>query len=118
MSVGKTINLTLLISKSLDAKCFILNTKDNFAKFYAKSDIGIFLGYSTSSKALRVFNKRTMVVEEYIHVIFFYESNNTFQGRDSVDDDLGLKDYMGRLQIENGRQQEEMEVDIKEERSL
>ena len=54
-----------------------LNTKDNLGKFDAKSDVRIFLGYSTSSKTFRVFNKRTMVVEEFIQVIF-YESNNSF----------------------------------------
>ena len=79
---------------------FILNTKDNLGKFDAKSDVGIFLGYSTSSKAFRVFNKRTMVVEKSIHVIF-YESNNSLQERESVDDDLGLETSMGKLQIED-----------------
>ena len=88
--------------KFFGCKCFILNTKDNLGKFDAKSDVGIFLCYSTSSNALRVFNKRTMVVEKSIHVIF-YESNNSFQGKDSVDDELGLDASMGRLQIENRR---------------
>ena len=46
-----------------------------------------------------------MVVEEFIQVIF-YESNNSFQARESVDDDLGLETYMGRLQIKDRRQQE------------
>ena len=55
-------------------KCFILNTKDNLGKFDYKADEGIFLGYSTSRKAYRVFNKRTLVVEESMHVVF-YESN-------------------------------------------
>ena len=45
-----------------------------------------------------------MVVEESIHVIF-YESNNSFQERGSFDDDLGLETSMGRLQIEDRRQQ-------------
>ena len=58
--------------KVFGCKFFILNTKDNLGKFDAKSDVGIFLGCSTSSKAFRVFNKRTMVVEESIHVIFFF----------------------------------------------
>ena len=35
----------------------------------------------------------------------------------SVDDDLGLKTYMGRLQIEDERQQEENGEDPKEEGS-
>ena len=57
-----------------------------------------------------------MVVEESIHVIF-YESNNSLQERESIDDDLGLETYMGRLQIEDGRQQEENGEDPKEEGS-
>ncbi|XP_038992978.1 uncharacterized protein LOC120116622, partial [Hibiscus syriacus] len=52
-------------------KCFVLNNgKENLGKFDAKSDEGIFLGYSLNSKAYRVFNKRTLVVEESIHVVF------------------------------------------------
>ena len=58
-----------------------------------------------------------MAVEESIHVTF-YESNNSLQEKVSVDDDdLGLKTYMGRLQIEDRRQQKENGVDPKEERS-
>ena len=34
------------------------------------SDEGIFLGYSMHSKAFSVFNKRTLTVEESVHVIF------------------------------------------------
>ena len=55
-------------------KCFILNTKDNLGKFDPKSNVGIFLGYSNSSKTYRVYNKNTLVVEESMHVSF-YESN-------------------------------------------
>lgn len=51
-----------------------------------------------------------------MHVIL-YESSNALQGRTGVNDDLGLEDYMGRLQIENWSQQEEREVDLKKERS-
>ncbi|RVW50731.1 Retrovirus-related Pol polyprotein from transposon RE1 [Vitis vinifera] len=90
--------------------------QDNLGKFDAKSDVGIFLGYSTSSKAFRVFNKRTMVVEESIHVIFD-ESNNSLQERESVDDDLGLETSMGKLQIEDKRQQEESGENPKKEDS-
>jgi hypothetical protein len=37
-------------------------------KFDSKSDEGIFLGYSTNSRAYRVFNKRTETVMESINV--------------------------------------------------
>nr|GEU48798.1 hypothetical protein [Tanacetum cinerariifolium] len=39
-------------------------------KFDAKGDEGYFIGYSMSSKAFRVFNKRTKKVEENLHVDF------------------------------------------------
>nr|GEU33939.1 putative ribonuclease H-like domain-containing protein [Tanacetum cinerariifolium] len=48
----------------------ILNTLDNLGKFEAKGDEGYFIGYSMSSKAFRVFNKRTRRVEEDLHVEF------------------------------------------------
>nr|GFC53889.1 ribonuclease H-like domain-containing protein [Tanacetum cinerariifolium] len=48
----------------------ILNTLDNLGKFEPKGDEGYFIGYSMSSKAFRVFNKRTRRVEENLHVEF------------------------------------------------
>jgi hypothetical protein len=36
------------------SNCFILDTKDNLDKFDLKFDVGIFLDYSSSSKAYRV----------------------------------------------------------------
>ncbi|KAI3769445.1 hypothetical protein L6452_00547 [Arctium lappa] len=48
-------------------QCFILNNKDQLGKFDPKADDGIFLRYSSISKANRVFNKRRQSVEETIH---------------------------------------------------
>nr|GEV74015.1 hypothetical protein [Tanacetum cinerariifolium] len=45
----------------------ILNILDNLRKFEAKGVKGYFIGYSMSSKAFRVFNKRTKKVEENLH---------------------------------------------------
>ena len=50
------------------SKCYILNDQENLGKFDAKSDEGIFLGYSTTSRVYRVFNKRTKTVMESINV--------------------------------------------------
>ena len=50
------------------SKCYILNNRENLRKFDAKSDEGIFLGYSTTSRAYRPFNKRTKTVMESINV--------------------------------------------------
>ncbi|GJU31052.1 putative ribonuclease H-like domain-containing protein [Tanacetum coccineum] len=52
----------------------ILNTIDHLGKFDGKADEGFFVGYSTNSKAFRVFNSRTRIVEENPHVQF---SKNT-----------------------------------------
>ncbi|GJS35754.1 putative ribonuclease H-like domain-containing protein [Tanacetum coccineum] len=52
----------------------ILNTIDHLGKFDGKADEGFFVGYSTNSKAFRVFNGRTRIVEENLHVQF---SENT-----------------------------------------
>nr|GFA91354.1 ribonuclease H-like domain-containing protein [Tanacetum cinerariifolium] len=48
----------------------ILNTLDHLGKFDAKGDEGYLVGYSMSSKAFRVFSKRTKKVEENLHVDF------------------------------------------------
>ncbi|GJU23747.1 ribonuclease H-like domain-containing protein [Tanacetum coccineum] len=52
----------------------ILNTIDHLGKFDGKADEGFFVGYSINSKAFRVFNNRTKIVEENLHVQF---SENT-----------------------------------------
>nr|GEX15327.1 hypothetical protein [Tanacetum cinerariifolium] len=56
--------------KSFGCHVMILNTLDNLGKFDAKGDEGYFIGYSMSSKAFRVFNKRTKRVEKNLHVDF------------------------------------------------
>ena len=50
------------------SKCYILNDRENFRKFDAISDESIFLGYSTTSQAYKVFNKRTKIVMKSINV--------------------------------------------------
>nr|GEV71337.1 hypothetical protein [Tanacetum cinerariifolium] len=52
----------------------ILNTIDHLGKFDGKADEGFFVGYSLNSKAFRVFNSRTRIVEETLHFRF---SKNT-----------------------------------------
>ena len=56
--------------KVFGCKCFLLNTRDNLYKFVARSVEGTFVGYSTKSKAHRIFNKKTSTIEESLHVTF------------------------------------------------
>jgi hypothetical protein len=51
------------------SKCYILADRDYRRKMDPKSDEGIFMGYSTNSRAYRVFNNRTQVVMESINVV-------------------------------------------------
>ncbi|GJT93866.1 hypothetical protein Tco_1082711 [Tanacetum coccineum] len=52
----------------------IFNTIDHLGKFDGKANEGFFIGYPTNSKAFKVFNSRTRIVEENLHVQF---SENT-----------------------------------------
>nr|GEX39268.1 hypothetical protein [Tanacetum cinerariifolium] len=47
-----------------------ITVKDHLGKFDGKDNEGFFVGYSTNSKAFRVFNSRTKIVEENMHVQF------------------------------------------------
>ncbi|GJU49171.1 copia protein [Tanacetum coccineum] len=50
--------------------CYIVRDGENLDKMKKKGDACIFVGYSTQSKAYRVFNKRTRIIVETIHVNF------------------------------------------------
>ncbi|GJW12334.1 putative ribonuclease H-like domain-containing protein [Tanacetum coccineum] len=54
----------------------ILNTIDHLGKFDGKADEGFFVGYSTNSKAFRVFNSRTRIVKENLRVQFCENTSN------------------------------------------
>nr|GEZ82618.1 hypothetical protein [Tanacetum cinerariifolium] len=50
--------------------CYIVRDGENLDKIKEKGDACIFVGYSTQLRAYRVFNKRTRVIVETIHVNF------------------------------------------------
>ena len=81
IQVGKTQNKTHyelfhktkpLISflKPFGCPCSILNTKTYLGKFESKTQDGFFVGYSTQSKAYRVFNSSTRIIEESADITF------------------------------------------------
>nr|GEU65970.1 ribonuclease H-like domain-containing protein [Tanacetum cinerariifolium] len=59
----------------------ILNTKDQLGKFDSKADKGFFVGYSLISKSFRVFNSRTRIVEENLHIRFSENAPNVIGSR-------------------------------------
>nr|GEW64700.1 ribonuclease H-like domain-containing protein [Tanacetum cinerariifolium] len=54
----------------------ILNTLDSLGKFKEKVDKGFLVGYTVNSKAFRVFNSRTRIVQETLHVNFLENKPN------------------------------------------
>ena len=59
--------------------CFILYDRENVGKFDSWSDEGIFLGYSSTSKAYWLYNKRTMKVMETVNVVIDESSDSSFE---------------------------------------
>nr|GEX04915.1 hypothetical protein [Tanacetum cinerariifolium] len=72
--IADSKTLTLSFMRPFGCPVTILNTKDHLGKFYGKADEGFFVEYSLNSKAFRVFNSRTRIVEENFHIRF---SENT-----------------------------------------
>ncbi|GKD50300.1 ribonuclease H-like domain-containing protein [Tanacetum coccineum] len=74
--------------KPFGCPVIILNTIDHLGKFDGKVDEGFFVGYSVNSKAFRLFNSRTRIVEENLHVQFSENTPNV-AGSTKVCDDAG-----------------------------
>nr|GEY09310.1 putative ribonuclease H-like domain-containing protein [Tanacetum cinerariifolium] len=79
---GRTPALSFM--RAFGCHVTILNTLDHLGKFDGKSDEGFFVGYSTNSKAFRVYNTRTRKVEENLHINFL-ENKPIIAGTNSND---------------------------------
>ncbi|GJT45095.1 retrovirus-related pol polyprotein from transposon TNT 1-94 [Tanacetum coccineum] len=67
---------TLSFMRPFGCLVTILNTIDHLGKFDGKADEGFFVRYSLNSKAFRVFNSRTRIVEENLHIRFSKSTPN------------------------------------------
>ncbi|GJY54237.1 retrovirus-related pol polyprotein from transposon TNT 1-94 [Tanacetum coccineum] len=70
---------------------FIHNHKDHLGKFDAKADDGYFIGYSSVSKAFKVYNTRRQQIEDTYHVTFD-ESMKAIRFTNTLVDDIGIYD--------------------------
>ena len=86
------------------SNCHILHDRENLEKFDAKSDKGYFLGYSSTSRAYRVYNLKTKTVMESSNIVindevcFEAQSENIAPVQDKPvenDDSLPI-DYVGK----------------------
>nr|GEW00865.1 hypothetical protein [Tanacetum cinerariifolium] len=71
---------TLSFMRPFGCSVTILNTKYHLSKFDGKADEGFYVGYSLNSKDFRVFNSRTRVVEENLHIRFSENIPNVLGG--------------------------------------
>ena len=91
----------VLYFRTFGYKCFVLNNnKDNLGKFDTKANEGIFFGYSIHSKAYRVYNKRTLVVEESVHITF--DEHNSPSKNIISDDVEEVEKSLKKLDIQPG----------------
>ncbi|GJV56646.1 putative ribonuclease H-like domain-containing protein [Tanacetum coccineum] len=67
---------TLSFMRPFGCPVTILNTIDHLGKFDGKVDEGFFVAYSLNSKGFRVFNSRTRIVEENLHISFSESTPN------------------------------------------
>ncbi|GJY72365.1 putative ribonuclease H-like domain-containing protein [Tanacetum coccineum] len=75
--VGFALNTLTQLAQAVTSKNDSLAIRVNhLGKFDGNADEGFFVGYSTNSKAFRVFNSRTRIVEENLHVKFSEDTPN------------------------------------------
>ncbi|GKA89220.1 putative ribonuclease H-like domain-containing protein [Tanacetum coccineum] len=83
----------------------ILNTKDHLGKFDGKAYERFFVGYYVVSKAMRVFNKKTRIVEETLNIRFLENAPNvTGNGPDWLFDVDSLTISMNYVPVVAGNQ--------------
>src|SRR5438105_13812326 len=66
-------------------KCYIYKKRQHLGKFQRRCDIGFMVRYSASSKAYRVYNKSTGIIEETYDVEF--DKTNERYGEIDGDED-------------------------------
>nr|GEV11725.1 retrovirus-related Pol polyprotein from transposon TNT 1-94 [Tanacetum cinerariifolium] len=94
----------------------ILNTRDYLGKFDEKANEGFFVGYSVVSKAMRVFNKRTRIVEKTLNIRFLKNAPNVKGNRqdqlfdiDSLTISMNYVPVVAGFQTnDNGRQDDQV----------
>ena len=71
-------------------KCYILKKGTSLSKFDKKCDEGFLLGYSTTSKAYRVWNLDSGTLEE-VHDVEFDETKGSQEENENLEDVRGIQ---------------------------
>ncbi|GKA94757.1 putative ribonuclease H-like domain-containing protein [Tanacetum coccineum] len=85
--VAERRNMTLIEAARtmLADSNYFLGRSNHLGKFNGKADEGFFVGYSLNSKAFRVFNSRTRIVEENLHIRFSKSTPNVVSSTKASD---------------------------------
>jgi hypothetical protein len=100
-------------------KCYILKKNTRLSKFEKKCDEGFLLGYSTTSKAYKVWNLTIGTLEE-VHDVEFNETNGSQEEDENLDDVRGtqLANAIKKIDIGDIRPREVIEVDTYKDQVL
>ncbi|GJW11643.1 putative ribonuclease H-like domain-containing protein [Tanacetum coccineum] len=102
---------TTFLAEAVNTACYVLNKVlvikphnktpyELIRKFDGKADEGFFVGYSMVSKTMRVFNKRTKIVEETLNIRFLENAPNvTGNGPDWLFDVDSLSKSMNYVPV-------------------
>jgi hypothetical protein len=96
-----------------DCKCYILRKGSRVSKFEKKCDEGFLLGYSSNSKANRVFNKTHGIIED-AYDVEFDETHGSQDENENLNDVGGvqLRNTMKTVAIGEIKPMEEDDDDI------
>ena len=94
-------------------KCFIHNNKDNLSKFDAKTYDGIFISYSTRSKAYRAYILYSRMIEETIDILFCETNPNDARNGGSIENNYAGQSRTRQNTIEmwSTQNQENLQID-------
>src|SRR6185437_12891741 len=96
--IGRKPNISYF--RVFGCKCYIFKKRKHLGKFESRCDVGFLVGYSSNSKAYRVFNSATSNIEETCDVEF--GEINGSQGEVFSCDDVGdepLREVMKNITI-------------------
>jgi hypothetical protein len=96
-------------------KCYILKKGSRLSKFEKKCDEGFLLGYSTSSKAFRVWNLSSGQLEE-VHDVEFDETNGSQEQEENLDDVRGTQLVNAMKDMDIGDIRPKQVIDIQDDK--
>jgi hypothetical protein len=66
--MGRKLNISYF--RAFGSKCFVIDEMPKVTKFDSKSIEGVFVSYSITSKAYRIYLPTSNTIKEFMHVKF------------------------------------------------